>query len=100
MKDDLVQNVIKWAEDRKIIQNGNIQTQGLKLVSEVGELADNLAKGKDIRDDVGDCAVVLIIISEMYGVPFWDCLQFAYDQIKLRKGYLNENGVFIKNEET
>ena len=98
MKDDLVNKVIQWAKDRRIIENGDIKTQGLKLVSEVGELTDNLAKGKDIRDDVGDCAVVLIIIAEIYGVSFEECLQFAYNEIKDRKGYLNENGVFIKDE--
>jgi len=98
VKDDLVNKVIEWAKDRRIIENGDIKTQGLKLVSEVGELADNLAKGKDIRDDVGDCAVVLIIIAEIYGVSFEECLQFAYNEIKDRKGYLNENGVFIKDE--
>jgi len=98
VKDDLVNKVIQWAKDRRIIENGDIKTQGLKLVSEVGELTDNLAKGKDIRDDVGDCAVVLIIIAEIYGVSFEECLQFAYNEIKDRKGYLNENGVFIKDE--
>lgn len=102
MKDDtlttLVDNIVQWAEDRKILQNGNLSTQGLKLVSEIGELADNIAKGKDIRDDIGDSAVVLIIIAKLYGSSFEECLEVAYNDIKNRKGYLNENGVFIKNE--
>lgn len=97
MKDN-INKVIEWAKARKIIQNGNIQTQGLKLVSEVGELADNLAKGKDITDDIGDCTVVLIIIAEMYGISFEECLAHAYGEISKRTGHLNENGVFIKDE--
>jgi uncharacterized protein YabN with tetrapyrrole methylase and pyrophosphatase domain len=94
---DLARKVVDWANDRKIIQNGRIETQGLKLVSEIGELADNLVKGQDITDDIGDSMVVLIIIAEMYGVSARQCLQLAYDTIKVRTGYLNENGVFIKD---
>lgn len=63
--DELVDLVIQWSSDRKILQNGKIETQCLKLISEVGELADNIAKEKDIRDDIGDILVLLINISSM-----------------------------------
>lgn len=90
----------KWANDRKIIQNGNILAQGLKLVSEVGELADNLAKGRDTKDDIGDCIVVLNNLIQMQGYTLEQCLEQAWGDIKDRKGYMNEHGVFIKEGDT
>ena len=87
---------IQWSEDRGIIENSTPQIQGLKLVSEMGELADNLAKGRDIKDDIGDCLVVLTNIANMSGTTLGECFSVAYDDIKYRKGYLNNKGIFIK----
>ena len=80
--------------------NGTIPAQALKLVSEVGELADNVAKGRDVRDDIGDCLVVLNNLALMNDTTLEECLQVAYDDIKDRKGYLNESGVFIKESDS
>lgn len=93
-------NFTKWANDRQIIQNGNILAQGLKLVSEVGELADNLAKGRCTKDDIGDCCVVLNNLAQMQGLTLEECLAQAWLDIKDRKGYMNEYGVFIKEGDT
>lgn len=90
-------NFTKWANDRQIIQNGDILAQGLKLVSEIGELADNLAKGRCIKDDIGDCMVVLNNLAHMTDTPLEDCLSQAWNDIKDRKGAMNEHGVFIKD---
>lgn len=89
----------QWAKDRKIIQNGNLQTQTLKLVSEVGELTDNIAKGRDTKDDIGDCFVVLNNLVEMQGYTLDECLAQAWNDIKDRKGHMNKHGVFIKEED-
>ena len=89
-------NFTDWANDRKIIENGSILAQGLKLVSEVGELSDNLAKGRCIKDDVGDCMVVLNNLAQMQGLSLDECLSQAWLDIKDRKGYMNKHGVFIK----
>lgn len=93
-------NFTQWSTDRKIIQNGNVLAQGLKLVSEVGELSDNLAKGRDIKDDIGDCMVVLNNLALMTGVSLDDCCVKAWGDIKDRKGHMNEHGVFIKEGDT
>lgn len=90
-------NFTQWSYERQIIQNGNKLAQGLKLVSEVGELADNLAKGRDIKDDIGDCMVVLNNLAHMTDTPLIDCLAQAWNDIKDRKGTMNEHGVFIKS---
>lgn len=87
----------QWGLDRGVIQNGNGLAQGLKLVSEMGELTDNLAKGRCIKDDIGDCMVVLNMLANMTGVKLEDCLDQAWGDIKDRKGYMNEHGVFIKD---
>jgi hypothetical protein len=88
---------LEWSNDRGILKNSTTQQQFLKLVSEIGELADNLAKGKCVKDDIGDCLVVLTNIAFMKGVNLTECFAQAYDDIKDRKGFLNENGVFIKD---
>lgn len=88
---------IKWSEDRGIIKNSNSLTQFAKLISEAGELADNIAKGRNIEDDIGDCLVVLCNIAKMNNTNLTKCWNVAYNDIKDRKGYLNENGTFIKD---
>lgn len=67
---DLFKNfVTQWANDRNIIKGSTKPAQALKGFSEFGELCDNLAKGKDIKDDIGDCAVVGVIINAIGGYP-------------------------------
>jgi len=96
----LVEKCSDWSHERKIIENSNALVQFAKLVSEVGELADNIAKGRDIEDDIGDCLVVLNNLALMNNTTLADCLSVAYDDIKDRKGYMNNNGVFIKEGDT
>ena len=93
---ELQNKILQWAHARGILTNSSPQIQGLKLVSEIGELCDNLAKGRDIRDDIGDAIVVLTIIANMKGTTLEECMEVAYNDIKDRKGYLNSDGIFIK----
>lgn len=95
--EELNQRTWQWSEDRGINTNGKPQTQALKLASEVGELCDNIAKGKDIKDDIGDCLVVLTNLATLTGTTLEECWSYAYDDIKDRKGFLNEQGNFIKS---
>ena len=67
----------------------------LKLIQEMGELSDNICKGKDIRDDIGDMIVVLINIAERNNISITECLDQAYNDIKDRKGRMID-GIFIK----
>ena len=67
---ELVQKVIQWAEDRNIIDGAKKTDQLHKLYQECGELSDNLCKGKDARDDIGDITVVLIILAKQSGFVF------------------------------
>ena len=88
--------VIDWAGARGILANSTQIVQLAKLVSEVGELADNIAKNRDVKDDIGDCLVVLAIIAALNKTTLNECARVAWEDIKDRKGYLNEEGIFIK----
>lgn len=92
----LEEKVIAWANARGILANSTPQQQFLKLTAEMGELADNLAKGRDTKDDIGDCLVVLTVIANLQGTNLKECLEIAWEDIKDRRGYLSANGVFIK----
>ena len=96
--DELSDRIVQWGRDRGIIDNGNPQTQCLKLMSEVGELSDNIAKGRyeAAKDDLGDIVVVVMMIASQIDSDLADCLRVAWDDIKDRKGFLNSQGVFVK----
>ena len=87
----------EWAEARGITINGKVITQFMKLSEEAGEMASHIAKGQDIKDDIGDCIVVLNNIAVLAGTTLNECWNIAYEDIKDRKGFLNEDGIFIKD---
>lgn len=96
--EQLTENVLSWAHERNLIQGSDPKSQTLKLMSEAGELADNINKGLDCRDDIGDCIVVLIILAAQKGHSLYECLDIAYNDIKDRKGRMVD-GVFIKESD-
>ncbi|HDR1867899.1 TPA: MazG-like family protein [Pasteurella multocida] len=63
---ELIQKIEQWAEDRNLIKGSTPQKQMLKLMEEFGELCGGIAKNKPdvIKNSVGDCAVVLIILAK------------------------------------
>lgn len=91
--------VVMWGEKRGIVQNSDSKTQLLKAFSEMGELADAITKrDRDaIIDGIGDVLVCLTMVAAIEDVDVKHCFASAYDQIKDRKGYLNKEGVFIKD---
>lgn len=97
--EELHKATLEWSHERGILTNGKLPTQGLKLISEVGELCDNIAKGKCIKDDIGDCLVVLTNLANLFGTDLAECWAHAYEDIKDRTGFLNEHGNFIKSTE-
>ena len=55
---ELIEKVEQWHVDRNLIDGANDKDQVLKLLQELGELSDNVCKGNDIRDDLGDMMAV------------------------------------------
>jgi len=96
----LEENIIAWSMARKIIQNSTPTAQFLKAISEFGELADAIGKRDmtKIKDGVGDVLVCLINVCALYDIKMVDCLAHAYGDIKDRRGFMNEDGIFIKEE--
>lgn len=95
---ELIANVKQWANDRNLIQGGCPKSQMLKMISEAGELADNINKQADVADDIGDVLVTLIILAAQHNLEIERCLSVAYNEIKDRKGIMLD-GVFIKEDD-
>mgnify|MGYP003676911539 FL=1 len=88
----------EWADERGLYENGDTKTQALKLVEEVGETCRAILKEDDneIVDGIGDCVVVLVNLAELHGVSIEYCINAAYQEIKGRKGKM-ENGTYKKD---
>jgi len=96
--DKLIQQITQWHRDRNLIEGANDKDQLAKLIQEMGELSDNICKGKDVSDDIGDMMVVLINIAERNNLSIEHCLEVAYNDIKDRKGKMVD-GVFVKEDD-
>lgn len=94
--DELMGLIAVWGQKHGI---DNPDKQTVKLMEEVGELAHEVSRGrynsKATEDAIGDIGVVLIILADILGYEFTDCLELAYNEIKNRTGH-TEDGCFIK----
>ena len=97
--DRLVKLVEKWSKD-KDLDKAESSKQFLKVIEEIGEVADALAKNKpeELKDGIGDVIVTLIILAQQQGLSVEECLEYAYNEIKDREGKM-VNGVFVKEED-
>ena len=97
--DQLVKQVEQWSKDKNL-HNGNPDRQALKFYEEAGEVGAALSRNKldDLKDGIGDTVVTLIILAQQHGWSLEECLQYAYDEIKDRKGE-TRNGTFIKESD-
>lgn len=94
------ERIRQWAHDRNLIEGSTTQQQFVKLIEEVGELAESIAKSRfdDFKDAIGDCFVVLTILAAQNNLEIEDCIASAWNEIKDRKGKL-VNGIWIKEAE-
>ncbi len=95
---NLIRKITQWHHDRNLIEGATDKDQLAKLIQEMGELSDNICKGNDIRDDIGDMLVVMINIMERNNITMEECLAVAYMDIKDRKGKMID-GIFVKEEQ-
>lgn len=96
--EEYINLIRQWHHDRNLIAGATDKDQVCKLIQEVGELSDNVCKGRDIRDDIGDCIVVLVNLAERHGVSLTECVEMAYNDIKDRKGRMVD-GIFVKESD-
>ena len=98
--DELIGEIAVWGQSHGI---DNPDRQTVKLLEECGELAHEISRcqynSKAAEDAIGDIGVVLIILADILGYDFADCLKLAYNEIKDRKGKTVDGG-FIKDDPT
>jgi NTP pyrophosphatase (non-canonical NTP hydrolase) len=90
--------VMQWAKDRGIYENGTALGQASKTVEEACELLMAIAKDDraEIADAIGDCVVTLVNVAALCDMDVRQCFYQAFKVIEHRKGYLNKDGVFVK----
>jgi NTP pyrophosphatase (non-canonical NTP hydrolase) len=90
--------VIRWGEDRKIVQHSTPYAQALKTLEEAQELLDAIQANdrEAMKDAYGDIWVTLVMGSATADLDLVSCFKHAYEQIKDRKGYLSPEGIFVK----
>lgn len=95
---ELNQNIDNWFYDRGIAQNGTQLGQAVKMLEEATEVFDALSTKNemDLIDAIGDVYVTLRGLALVSKLDFDKCVECAYYEIKDRKGYLREDGVFVK----
>lgn len=95
---ELELDVIRWGEARGIVQNSTPLAQARKTNEELMELFDAIKSDdrEGMIDAYGDILVTLIMGCAIADIDLVSCLKVAYNEIKDRKGYLNADGVFVK----
>ncbi|HEC2245307.1 TPA: MazG-like family protein [Staphylococcus delphini] len=95
----LIKQVEQWSIDKNL-HNGNPDRQALKFYEEAGEIGAALSRGnlEALKDGIGDTVVTLIILAQQHDWTLQECLEYAYDEIKDRKGE-TRNGTFVKESD-
>ncbi|WP_337970229.1 MazG-like family protein [Virgibacillus salexigens] len=95
----LTANIQSWAIERGL-DEAEPEKQLNKLIEEIGELAQGINKGNlnKIKDGIGDGFVVLTVLSMQLDLSIQECIEYAYNEIKDRKGKMI-NGVFVKESD-
>lgn len=105
---DLKDKVLSWADDKDLLHAENADKQFMKFIEEVFEfkmeLDDNLRFApccvdiNNLKLEMGDIFVTLIILCKQIGIDPIECLEKAYNKISKRKGR-TIRGTFVKEED-
>ncbi len=95
---DIEMKVIQWGEARGIVQNSTPYAQARKTQEELDELFDAIEAGdrEAMADAYGEILVTFVMGCACADLDLVTCLDGAYQEIKNRKGFLNKEGLFIK----
>ena len=120
--EQLEQLVISWGSDKDLIKRENADKQFMKFIEEVFEfktemdifvdydsvddwfksdddyLKDLIRMATNMKLEMGDILVTLIILSAQLDIDLTECLEMAYEKISKRKGK-TINGLFVKEED-
>jgi NTP pyrophosphatase (non-canonical NTP hydrolase) len=91
-------NVIVWGTQRGIVQNSTPYAQALKTKEELDELFEAISKDDRAAmiDAYGDIVVTLVMGCATADLDLVTCFKGAYNEIKDRRGFLNKDGIFVK----
>ena len=105
--DELEATVAKWHSDRNLLEGSTDRAQVKKLLEEADELHSDICHNRDaeddpkyykkvdLRDELGDCLVVLINIATRNNFSLYEALEYSFAKIKDRKGTMVD-GLFVK----
>ena len=97
---ELIERVQEWGVAKGLTgKEGRATVAGQlgKLAEEHAELIEAIMDGDEleVKDAIGDMTVVLILLCDLLGYDYQECLQGAYDVISKRNGRMVD-GVFVK----
>jgi len=70
--EEIINKIKEWGNRTKLRINGTLQAQGLKLISEYGEVVNGILKNdpKEIKDGIGDMFVVMFMLEGIFQNEF------------------------------
>lgn len=119
---DLKEKVLSWADDKDLLHSENADKQFGKFIEEVFEFKmefdvwklykkfkhdenieqdfsiEEVERWNNLKLEMGDIFVTLIILCEQIGIDPVECLDMAYEKIKNRRGK-TLHGTFVKEED-
>ena len=107
--EELQEKVLSWADDKDLLHIENADKQFMKFIEEVFEFKTEMDisvfDGKvakrfieNLKLEMGDIFVTVIILCEQIGIDPEECLEMAYEKIKNRRG-MTLHGTFVKEED-
>lgn len=104
--EDLVGLVEEWSEDKGIHEGAWLPQFG-KFTEEASEMFDELIlmeqdsysePSDELKLEMGDVLVTLIILAQRVEVDLSECLEMSYDKIKGRTGQVI-GGLFVRDRD-
>lgn len=120
--EELKELVLEWADDKDLLHKENADVQFGKFIEEVFEFKtemdiwnlykefkhtenieqdfsiEEVKRWKNLKLEMGDIFVTLIILCEDLGIDPVICLEMAYEKISKRHGR-TISGTFVKSED-
>lgn len=120
--EDLQKLTLDWAKDKDLLHSKNTDKQFMKFVEEAFEFKtemdiwklykkfkhsenieqdfsiEEVERWKNLKLEMGDIFVTLIILCKQLGIDPVECLSMAYTKISNRKGK-TVDGTFVKEED-
>ena len=107
--------VLDWADDKDLLHAKNADKQFMKFIEEVFEFKTEVdlwtkvftdserkrlevPQMHNIKMEMGDIFVTLIILCKQLDIDLMECLEMAYEKISKRKGK-TVDGIFYKEED-